>query len=355
MLGQPALKALTLCAMIKLDHTLDKSPETSSEAARAEDLIASALRTIKTENAGLVALEEALNNGLSAPFAEAVRTIVASKGRLVVTGVGKSGHIGTKLAATFASTGTSAFFVHSAEANHGDLGMVGRDDVILALSWSGETAELKGIVNYSQRFRIPLIAITAGEESALGRAANVALILPRAQEACPHGLAPTTSTMMQLAIGDALAIALLEARGFSPTDFKTFHPGGSLGASLTHVREIMHKGERLPLVKAGTLMPDAMKVQAQKSFGCVIVVNDDGTLAGIVTDGDISRNLGRNLSQLAVDDIMTRKPKTVDQNLLASAALSILNEHHIGALIVVEDNRPIGLVHFHDLLRIGVA
>ncbi|ASV84722.1 sugar isomerase, KpsF/GutQ family protein [Ochrobactrum quorumnocens] len=329
--------------------------DTTQEAAPAEDLIASALRTIRTENAGLVALEEALNNGLSAPFAEAVRTIVASKGRLVVTGVGKSGHIGTKLAATFASTGTSAFFVHSAEANHGDLGMVGRDDVILALSWSGETAELKGIVNYSQRFRIPLIAITAGEESALGRAANVALILPKAQEACPHGLAPTTSTMMQLAIGDALAIALLEARGFSPTDFKTFHPGGSLGASLTHVREIMHKGERLPLVTVGTLMPDAMKVQAQKSFGCVIVVNDDGTLAGIVTDGDISRNLSRNLSELSVNDIMTRKPRTVDQNLLASAALSILNEHHIGALIVVEDNRPIGLVHFHDLLRIGVA
>jgi arabinose-5-phosphate isomerase len=347
MFGQAAMKALTVCVMTKLD--------TTQEAAPAEDLIASALRTIRTENAGLVALEEALNNGLSAPFAEAVRTIVASKGRLVVTGVGKSGHIGTKLAATFASTGTSAFFVHSAEANHGDLGMVGRDDVILALSWSGETAELKGIVNYSQRFRIPLIAITAGEESALGRAANVALILPKAQEACPHGLAPTTSTMMQLAIGDALAIALLEARGFSPTDFKTFHPGGSLGASLTHVREIMHKGERLPLVTVGTLMPDAMKVQAQKSFGCVIVVNDDGTLAGIVTDGDISRNLSRNLSELSVDDIMTRKPRTVDQNLLASAALSILNEHHIGALIVVEDNRPIGLVHFHDLLRIGVA
>lgn len=352
MLGQPALKALTLCAMTQSDMT---KLDTTNETARAEDLIASALRTIKTENAGLVALEEALNNGLSAPFAEAVRTIVASKGRLVVTGVGKSGHIGTKLAATFASTGTSAFFVHSAEANHGDLGMVGRDDVILALSWSGETAELKGIVNYSQRFRIPLIAITAGEESALGRAASVALILPKAQEACPHGLAPTTSTMMQLAIGDALAIALLEARGFSPTDFKTFHPGGSLGASLTHVREIMHRGERLPLVRAGTLMPDAMKVQAQKSFGCVIVVNDDGTLAGIITDGDISRNLSRNLSELAVDDIMTRKPKTVDQNLLASAALSILNEKHIGALIVVEDDRPIGLVHFHDLLRIGVA
>ncbi|MEN5278496.1 KpsF/GutQ family sugar-phosphate isomerase [Brucella sp. TWI432] len=333
--------------MTKLDTTQNTAP--------AEDLIASALRTIRTENAGLVALEKALDNGLSAPFAEAVRTIVGSKGRLVVTGVGKSGHIGSKLAATFASTGTSAFFVHSAEANHGDLGMIGTDDVILAISWSGETAELKGIVNYSQRFRIPLIAITAGEESALGRAANVVLLLPKAQEACPHGLAPTTSTMMQLAIGDALAIALLEARGFTPTDFKTFHPGGSLGASLVHVREIMHKGDRLPLVTVGTLMPDAMKVQAHKSFGCVIVVEHDGQLAGIITDGDISRNLSRNLSELTVDDIMTRTPKTVDQNMLASAALSLINEKHIGALIVVEDSRPIGLVHFHDLLRIGVA
>lgn len=347
MLGQAALKALTVGVMTKLDTTQNTAP--------AEDLIASALRTIRTENAGLVALEKALDNGLSAPFAEAVRTIVGSKGRLVVTGVGKSGHIGSKLAATFASTGTSAFFVHSAEANHGDLGMIGTDDVILAISWSGETAELKGIVNYSQRFRIPLIAITAGEESALGRAANVVLLLPKAQEACPHGLAPTTSTMMQLAIGDALAIALLEARGFTPTDFKTFHPGGSLGASLVHVREIMHKGDRLPLVTAGTLMPDAMKVQAHKSFGCVIVVEHDGQLAGIITDGDISRNLSRNLSELTVDDIMTRTPKTVDQNMLASAALSLINEKHIGALIVVEDSRPIGLVHFHDLLRIGVA
>jgi len=329
--------------MTKLDTTYDAAS------------IASALRTIRTENAGLLALEDALNNGLSAPFAEAVKTIVGSKGRLVVTGVGKSGHIGAKLAATFASTGTSSFFVHSAEANHGDLGMIGTDDVILAMSWSGETAELKGIVNYSQRFRIPLIAITAGEDSALGRAANVALLLPKVQEACPHGLAPTTSTMMQLAIGDALAIALLEARGFSPTDFKTFHPGGSLGASLVHVREIMHKGDRLPLVTVGTLMPEAMKVQAQKSFGCVIVVEQDGQLAGIITDGDISRNLARNLSELAVDDIMTRKPKTVEQNLLASAALSLINEKHIGALIVAENNRPIGLVHFHDLLRIGVA
>ncbi|MBB4095169.1 arabinose-5-phosphate isomerase [Ochrobactrum pecoris] len=347
MFGQPAAKKLTLAAMEKLDQII---PPADAEAA-----IASALRTIKTENAGLVALEEALNDGLSGPFVEAVKRIVASRGRLVVTGVGKSGHIGSKLAATFASTGTSAFFVHSAEANHGDLGMIGRDDVILAISWSGETAELKGIVNYSQRFRIPLIAITAGENSALGRAADVMLLLPKTVEACPHGLAPTTSTMMQLAIGDALAIALLEARGFTPSDFKTFHPGGSLGASLIHIRDIMHRGERLPLVSVGTSLPDAMKVLAQKSFGCVVVVDDGGDLAGIVTDGDISRNLSRNLAALAVDDIMTRKPKTVDQNMLATAALNTINENHIGALIVVEAGRPIGLVHFHDLLRIGAA
>lgn len=302
-----------------------------------------------------MALEEALNNGLSGPFVEAVERIVASRGRLVVTGVGKSGHIGSKLAATFASTGTSAFFVHSGEANHGDLGMIGLEDVILAISWSGETVELKGIVNYSQRFRIPLIAITSRQDSALGRAADVVLLLPKATEACPHGLAPTTSTMMQLAIGDALAIALLEARGFTPSDFKTFHPGGSLGASLIHIRDIMHRGNRLPLVKTGTPMPDAMKVLAQKSFGCVVVTDDAGELAGIVTDGDISRNLSRNLSALAVDDIMTRSPRTIDQNMLASAALKTINENHIGALIVVEANRPIGLVHFHDLLRIGAA
>ncbi|TFZ73585.1 KpsF/GutQ family sugar-phosphate isomerase [Brucella suis] len=333
--------------MEKLDIT--------QKLADAEAAITSALHTIKTENAGLVALEEALNNGLSGPFVEAVERIVASRGRLVVTGVGKSGHIGSKLAATFASTGTSAFFVHSGEANHGDLGMIGLEDVILAISWSGETVELKGIVNYSQRFRIPLIAITSRQDSALGRAADVVLLLPKATEACPHGLAPTTSTMMQLAIGDALAIALLEARGFTPSDFKTFHPGGSLGASLIHIRDIMHRGNRLPLVKTGTPMPDAMKVLAQKSFGCVVVTDDAGELAGIVTDGDISRNLSRNLSALAVDDIMTRSPRTIDQNMLASAALKTINENHIGALIVVEANRPIGLVHFHDLLRIGAA
>lgn len=333
--------------MTKLDPT--QTPDIAQAA------IASALRTIKTENAGLEALEDALRNGLAAPFAQAVQTIAEAKGRVILTGLGKSGHVGAKLAATFASTGTPAFFVHAAEANHGDLGMVGRDDVILALSWSGETAELRGMVNYSQRFRIPLIAVTSREDSALGRAATVPLILPKVAEACPHGLAPTTSTLLQLAMGDALAIALLEARGFSPTDFRTFHPGGSLGASLTHIREVMHRDDRVPLVKIGTSMPEAMKVQSHKRFGCVGVVDEAGNLAGIITDGDLARNLHRNLSELSVDEVMTSNPKTVSPQTLVGAAMSLLEEHHISVLLVVEDSKPVGIVHFHDLLRIGAA
>lgn len=333
--------------MTKLDPT--HSPDIAQAA------IASALRTITTENAGLQALESALRNGLAAPFAQAVRTIAEAKGRVILTGLGKSGHVGAKLAATFASTGTPAFFVHAAEANHGDLGMVGRDDVIVALSWSGETAELRGMVNYSQRFRIPLIAVTSREDSALGRAATVPLILPKVAEACPHGLAPTTSTLLQLAMGDALAIALLEARGFSPTDFRTFHPGGSLGASLTHIREVMHRDDRVPLVKIGTSMPEAMKVQSHKRFGCVGVVDEAGNLAGIITDGDLARNLHRNLSELSVDEVMTSNPKTVSPQTLVGAAMSLLEEHHISVLLVVEDSKPVGIVHFHDLLRIGAA
>ncbi|GGA98497.1 capsule expression protein [Brucella endophytica] len=323
--------------------------------ADAAAAIESALRTIGTEKAGLSALEEALQNGLSKPFAEAVGRIVASPGRVIVTGVGKSGHIGTKIAASLASTGTPAHFVHSAEANHGDLGMVGSDDVILALSWSGETAELKGIVSYSRRFRIPLIALTSRENSTLGREADIMLLLPRADEACPHGLAPTTSTLMQLAMGDALVVALLEARGFTAGDFRTFHPGGSLGASLTHVRDIMHRGDELPLVPLGTSLPEAMQVLSHKRFGCVGIVDAEGRLAGIITDGDLARNLHRNLATTRVDEIMTPNPKVVAPQMLVGAAMSILNEHNISALIATEENRPVGLVHFHDLLRIGVA
>ncbi|MCF3638466.1 KpsF/GutQ family sugar-phosphate isomerase [Rhizobium sp. TRM95111] len=318
--------------------------------------IASAIRTIETEKAGLAALSAVLDGPLCGPFCEAVDRIADIAGRVIVTGIGKSGHIGAKIAASLASTGTPSFFVHPVEANHGDLGMITRDDVILAMSWSGESSELQGIISYSRRFSIPLISITSGERSTLARESDVVLLLPKAAEACPHGLAPTTSTLMQLAIGDALAVSLLEARGFTATDFKTFHPGGKLGASLSHVSEIMHTGENMPLVPLGTSMPDAVMVLSRKRYGCVGVLNDDGILIGIITDGDIARNLALNLAELRVEDIMTRAPKTVKPSTLATAALGVLNQHNISALIVTDETfRPVGVVHFHDLLRIGVA
>lgn len=321
-----------------------------------DNAIESALRTISMERAGLAALEDALRNGLSDPFCKAIETIGQSNGRLIITGVGKSGHIGAKLAATFASTGTPAFFVHAAEANHGDLGMIGGDDVVLAISKGGESAELRSIINYSRRFSIPLIALTCSENSSLARASDIVLLVPNEQEACPLGLAPTTSTLMQLALGDALAVALLEARNFTAGDFKVFHPGGKLGASLTLVGDIMHTGDRVPLVNKGTAMPEAVGVLSRKHFGCVGVLDEDGRLCGIVTEGDMARNLSRNLAEMTVDDIMTRTPKTVKKSVLATSALATLEKFHIGALIVIdEDTRPIGLVHFHDLLRIGVA
>jgi arabinose-5-phosphate isomerase len=317
--------------------------------------IASALRTVTTEQAGLAALAGALDNGLSTAFAQAIDMLSAIRGRVIVTGVGKSGHIGNKIAATLASTGTPAFFVHPAEANHGDLGMIAKDDVIVAMSWSGESAELNSIVAYSRRFSIPLIAITAGENSALAREADVVLALPRVSEACPHGLAPTTSTLLQLVIGDALAIALLEAREFTPDQFRTFHPGGQLGARLMKVRDIMHKGDRLPLASAGSSLRDAIVTLSHKRFGCVCVVDEYGRLAGIVTDGDLARNLDRNLGTLVVDDIMTRTPKTIDPDTLTGEAIAILDENRISALVVVEGDKPVGIVHFHDLLKVGVA
>lgn len=318
--------------------------------------VESALRTLAFQKQGLEALEAALKNGLAGPFGQAIRLIRQTTGRVIITGVGKSGHVGVKIAATLASTGTPTSFVHAAEANHGDLGMIAQNDAVIALSKGGESAELKNIIAYTRRFSIPLIAITCGAQSSLGRAADVVLLLPDATEACPHGLAPTTSTLLQMALGDALAVALLEDRGFTPMDFRVFHPGGKLGASLTHVGDIMHTGDQVPLVPKGTPMSEAIIVLSHKHFGCVGVLDDDGRLCGIVTEGDMARNLTRNLAELTVDEIMTRQPKTVKPSVLATAALALLNQYKIGALIVVdEDNRPLGLVHFHDLLRIGVA
>ncbi len=317
--------------------------------------IASALRTITTEAAGLTALAQAFEQGLAEPFARAVVMLGQVKGRVIVSGVGKSGHIAAKIAATLASTGTPAFFVHPAEANHGDLGMIAKDDAILAMSWSGETSELRSIVAYSRRFSIPLVALTSGDTSTLAREADIVLALPKIVEACPHGLAPTTSALLQLAIGDALAIALMEARGFTPNDFRDFHPGGKLGATLTHLSEIMRTGDDMPVVPLGTKIPQAVMTLSKKKVGCVCILDADGNLAGIITDGDVARNMHRNLADIAVEEIMTRTPKTVGPDMSAGAAIAYLNENKIGALVVMDNGKPVGLVHFHDLLRIGAA
>jgi arabinose-5-phosphate isomerase len=282
--------------------------------------------------------------------------ILAATGRVIVTGMGKSGHVGRKIAATLASTGQPAYFVHPGEASHGDLGMIQQGDVILALSWSGETSELADIITYSRRFQIGLISITSKLESALGSEADVCLALPKSEEACPNGLAPTTSTTMQLALGDALAVALLEAKGFTAQDFRVFHPGGKLGAKLTFVRDIMHRDERVPLVRLGAGMGEAVVQISAKGFGCVGVVDADGKLAGIVTDGDLRRHMRPDLMGAKVDDVMTRAPRTVTPETLGVEALEMLNSRKISAMLVVDQgNIPCGIVHLHDLLRLGVA
>lgn len=316
--------------------------------------IASALRTLNTEINGLSALSDAMDGSLGTAFEQAVDKLKSISGRVIVTGVGKSGHIGSKITATFASTGTPSHFVHSAEANHGDLGMITKDDAIIGISWSGETAELKGILAYSRRFSIPLIAICRNPESALGKMSDICLVLPKEQEACPHGLAPTTSTMMQLAIGDALAVALLEARGFTATDFGVYHPGGSLGASLTKIEEIMHWGDALPKVDSRTPMSEAIAEMSQKGFGCVCVVDGDEKLLGIITDGDLRRNISSNMMEMMAQDIMTPDPVTISPKTLASSAMAILDEKPITSLVVAENGVPTGIVHLHDLLRAGV-
>jgi arabinose-5-phosphate isomerase len=317
--------------------------------------LAAAFRTLQTESDGLAALAASMADGLGGPFLEAVETIRAARGRVIVTGIGKSGHIARKIAATLASTGTPAFFVHAADASHGDLGMITSDDVMLTLSWSGETEELKELINYSRRFRIALIAVTGNVESTLGQAADIVLVLPPAREACPHNLAPTTSSLMQLALGDALAIALLESRGFTAVDFGVFHPRGKLGAALKFVRDVMHPGAAVPLIGRGAPMSEAIVEMSGKGFGCVAVVEASGKLAGVITDGDLRRHMRADLLQASVDAVMTASPKTIRPDQLASEALQLLNASKITALIVVEADRPVGIVHFHDLLRAGVA
>ncbi|HET7887943.1 MAG TPA: KpsF/GutQ family sugar-phosphate isomerase [Bradyrhizobium sp.] len=326
---------------------------TGTDSANAA--IQSALRTLEAEGGGVAAIEAALRSDLGEPFGRAADLIRSAKGRLIVTGLGKSGHISRKIAATFASTGTPAFFVHAAEASHGDLGMITTDDVILALSWSGEQPEMKALITYAKRFRIPLIAMTAERDSTLSQAADVALTLPKAREACPHNLAPTTSSLMMLALGDALAIALLEGRGFTSVDFSVLHPGGKLGAMLKHISDFMHTGAAVPLKPLGTSMSEAVVEMTSKGFGCVGIVDTRGQLVGIVTDGDLRRHMGPDLMTALVDDVMTKNPKTIRGTSLAGEALEVLNASKITALIVTEASKPVGIVHMHDLLRAGVA
>jgi arabinose-5-phosphate isomerase len=324
-------------------------------ASSTDTAVQSALRTLEVGSGGIAAIVAALQGTLGTAFAATIELIRQAKGRVIVTGLGKSGHVARKIAATLASTGTPAFFVHAAEASHGDLGMITSDDVIVALSWSGEQPEMKNLVNYSARFAIPMIALTSNAESSLGQAARIVLELPKVREACPHNLAPTTSTLMQAAIGDALAIALLESRGFTALEFAKFHPGGKLGAMLKHTSDLMHTGDEVPLKPVGTQMAEALVEMSAKGFGCVAITDARGHLAGIITDGDLRRQMRPDLTELKVEDVMTRNPKVVDRGSLASEALELLNSAKITTLMVTEANRPVGIIHLHDLLRAGVA
>lgn len=323
--------------------------------AAPQPAVASAQRTIATERDGLDALLAGIGGPLAEPFAGAIELAGAASGRIIVTGMGKSGHVARKIAATLSSTGTPAYYVHPGEASHGDLGMIRREDVIVALSWSGETRELADILSYAKRHRVPLVAITSVAESTLGREAEICLTLPRAPEACPNGQAPTTSTTMMMALGDAFAVALLESRGFSALDFHAFHPGGRLGAELKQARSVMHGGDRLPIVSVGAPMTEAIVVQSAKGFGCVIVSEPGGELAGIVTDGDLRRHMGAGLLGMSVDDVMTRNPTVVTPETLLGEALEIIESRGISALIVAEAGKPVGIIHVLDLLRAGVA
>ncbi len=325
------------------------------DPAAVEAAALSVARTLDIERRGLEAARDALGQGLAEAFARAAALIHRAEGNVIVTGMGKSGHVGCKLAATLASTGTYSHFVHPAEASHGDLGMIRDHDVVLAISWSGETPELSDIIAHTRRFRIPLIALTSRPDSALGRAADVGLFLPVSQEACPNGLAPTTSTTMQLAAGDALAILLLERRGFSATDFHRYHPGGKLGARLMQVHQIMHRGEKLPLVGHAASLSDSIVEMTSKGFGIAGVVDGTGRLVGVLSDGDLRRAFRDGFTDRPVSSAMGRRPQTVGPESLTAEVLGRMNAASITSIFVTEAGRPVGLVHVHDLLRIGIV
>jgi arabinose-5-phosphate isomerase len=329
------------------------SPSPIEDPAGGAAALATGRRVLAIEADALQALAAALD----ARFADAVERIAGIGGRVIVTGMGKSGHIGRKIAATFASTGTPALFVHPAEASHGDLGMIAEGDLVLALSNSGETPELADIVAYCRRFSIPLIAIVGRPKSALAEAADLALPLPDRPEACPMGLAPTTSTTAALALADALAIALLQRKGFDANRFGVLHPGGKLGKKLIRVEQLMHRGEALPLVGLDATTADAILEMTAKRLGCVGVRDDEGDLAGIITDGDLRRHMAADLLAQPAAEIMTAGPRTIRPEALAVEALALMNrpDRPITVIFVVEGRRPVGILHMHDCLRAGVA
>lgn len=312
------------------------------------DFVATGQRVIRREAEALAVLADALGESFSA----AVALLMAAKGRVIVSGMGKSGHIARKIAATFASTGTPAHFVHPAEASHGDLGMVAEGDVLVVLSNSGETPELADILAHAKRFRIPLIGVAGREGSTLLRQADVAILLPQVPEACETGIVPTTSTTMTLALGDALAIALMEHRAFTPDHFRLFHPGGKLGARLLRVRDLMHNDP--PLVPETLPMGEALLEITRRGFGVVGVTDAEGRLCGIITDGDLRRHLDCLMSHTA-GEVMTRNPRTIGPEALAGEAVAVMNSAKITCLLVGEGARATGILHIHDCLRAGVA
>jgi arabinose-5-phosphate isomerase len=325
-------------------------PEMTTTPANAKQAIETARRVLDLEAKGLQQLSAELNGN----FVDALNILTGVTGRVIISGMGKSGHIAKKIAATLASTGTPAYCVHPGEASHGDLGMITRSDAVLAMSNSGNTSELSDLITYTRRFGIPLIAMTSRKNSALAEAADVALILPSLPEACPHGLAPTTSTTMSLALGDALAIALMEQKNFQPQDFKVFHPGGALGNQLLKVSDIMHAKE-LPLCAGNTSMTETILIMTKRSFGCIGVTNQDGKLAGIITDGDLRRHMDTDLLSMTAASVMTPAPRTIRSSALAAEALGQMNESSITSLFVTEDEMPVGIIHIHDCLRAGIA
>jgi arabinose-5-phosphate isomerase len=323
----------------------------SATAEPAAEGLAAARRVLTQEADALVRLAEDLDERIG----RALDILSGVTGRVIITGMGKSGHIARKIAATFASTGTPAQFVHPAEASHGDLGMVTAGDAVVALSNSGETFELADIISYTRRWSIPLIAITANATSTLGAAADVTLPLPKVGEAGSMAIAPTTSTTMMLALGDALAVALLERKGFSTEDFRALHPGGKLGQKLLRVADLMHVGKELPLISVESGMQEAILEMTAKTYGCVGAIDADGRLAGIVTDGDLRRHMNVDLMHRTVREVMTAHPRTIRPGALAAEALHVMNEKSITSLFVLEDGKPVGIVRLHDCLKAGVA